>query len=40
MIISVTTLAILVVTALIITIVAPVILLTLFIRDRNKGQLW
>ncbi len=40
MTISSTALALLVVTALVITIAAPIILLTLFIRDRIKGQLW
>ncbi len=40
MIISTGALAFLVSTALIVTMITPVILLALFIRDRNKGQLW
>ena len=40
MIISVTTLSLLVGTALVITIAAPFILLLLFFRDWNKGDLW
>lgn len=33
-------LALIVSAALIITIIAPVLLIALFIRDRNKGELW
>ncbi len=40
MTISATTLSILVMIALIVTMAAPVILLALFVKDRNKGQLW
>ena len=40
MIISVATLSILVSGALIITVAAPIILLTLFIRDKTQGKLW
>ncbi len=40
MIISSAALAILVTTALIITVLAPIILLVLFIKDRKQGQLW
>jgi len=40
MIISSTALSILVTTALIITVLAPVILMGLFIRDKKRGQLW
>jgi hypothetical protein len=40
MIISSTTLSILVITALVVTIVAPIILVALFIKDRSQGKLW
>lgn len=40
MIISSTALSILVTTALIVTVLAPVILLALFIRDKKQGKLW
>lgn len=40
MIISAGALTCLVGAALIATMITPVILLTLFIRDRKKGQLW
>ena len=40
MIISVTALSILVMSALIVTMISPIVLLALFIRDRSKGQLW
>lgn len=40
MIISAGTLSFLVGAALIATVVSPIILLALFIRDRSKGQLW
>jgi hypothetical protein len=40
MMISSATLTVLVSIALAVTIAAPFILLALFIRDRNKGQLW
>ena len=40
MIVSATTLSLLVISALLVTVAAPIILLALFIRDRNKGQLW
>lgn len=40
MIISATALSILVTTALVVTVLAPIILLALFIKDRKQGQLW
>jgi len=40
MIISVTALSILVTSALIVTMITPIVLLALFIRDQSKGQIW
>jgi len=40
MTISVTALSILVMGALIVTMISPIVLLALFIRDSKKGQLW
>ena len=40
MIISSTALAILVTTALIVTVLAPLILLMLFYKDYHQGKLW
>ena len=40
MTISSTVLAVLVTIALIITTIAPIVLLTLFVRDWRRGKLW